>query len=85
MGTRNGPYNADFPINTPVRVKPREFLEEFRRTWKFHHPLKDIQLGYAGTIAPVVWFGYYFGADDIYALEGVHGIWHEVCLESADN
>jgi hypothetical protein len=29
MGTRNGPYNADFPLGTLVRVKPREFLETF--------------------------------------------------------
>lgn len=85
MGTRKGAYNADFPIGTPVRIKNRKFLQEFQRTWKFHHPLNDSQLDYAGIIAPVAWFGYYFGADEIYMLEGIRGIWHEVCLEAADN
>jgi hypothetical protein len=66
MGKQNGPYNADFPPGTKVRIKPRDFLQEFQRTWKFHDPLQDFQLDYAGQIATVDSVGYYFGADELY-------------------
>ena len=84
MGAQKGPYNADFPVGTRVRVKPREFLEEFQRSWKLHDPLKDFQLDCAGRTAKVASVGYYFGADELYTLEGVPGIWNEPCLEIAD-
>jgi len=84
MGKRNGPMNADFPLGTKVRIKSREFLQEFQRTWKFHDPLKDFQLEYAGRIGTVSWLGYYFGGDELYALEGIPGIWNEPCLESLE-
>jgi hypothetical protein len=85
MGKLNGPYKADFPLGTRVRIKSRAFLEEFQRTWKFHDPLKDFQLDCAGQIGTVSWFGYYFGADELYALEGIPGIWNEPCLEPLEN
>jgi hypothetical protein len=85
MGKRNGPMNADFPLGAKVRIKSRDFLQEFQRTWKFHDPLKDFQLEYAGRIGTVSWLGYYFGADELYALEGIPGIWNEPCLELIDN
>ena len=81
MGTRNGPYTADFPLGTKVRIQSREFLENFQRSWKLHDPLKDFQLDYAERVATVKWLGYYFGGDELYALEGVEGIWHECCLQ----
>jgi hypothetical protein len=84
MGAQKGPYNADFPVGTRVRVKTREFLEEFRRSWKLHDPLKDFQLDYAGRAAKVGSVGYYFGADELYTLEGVPRIWNEPCLELAE-
>ena len=31
---------ADFPVGTKVRIKPRDFLQELQRTWKFHDPLQ---------------------------------------------
>jgi hypothetical protein len=85
MGIQNGPYNADFPIGAKVRIKSRNFLQDFQRTWKFHDPLKDFQLDYAGHVATVAQVGYYFGADELYTLEGIPGIWNEPCLELAEN
>lgn len=84
MGTQNGPYKADFPEGSSVRIKPREALDDFLRTWKYHDPIKDFQLKYAGQIAIVRSVGFYFGGDELYTLEGVPGIWNECCLESSD-
>jgi hypothetical protein len=77
MGKLIGSYKADFPLGSKVRIKSCDFLEEFQRTWKLHDPLKDLQLDYAGQIGTVSWLGYYFGADELYALEGISGIWNE--------
>jgi hypothetical protein len=85
MGTRNGRYNADFPVGVRVRIKPRDFLNDFQRTWKFHNPLENIQLDYAGRTTTVARVGYYHGGDELYTLEGTPGIWHEVCLEQVEN
>jgi hypothetical protein len=84
MGTRNGPYKADFPIGTNVRVRARDFLETFRQSWKFHNPLKECQLDYSGRGASVARVGYYYGGDELYTLEGIPGIWHECCLEESE-
>ncbi len=84
MGKLNGPYNADFPVGSKVRIKSRGFLEEFQRTWKNHDPLRDFQLDYAEQIAAVASVGYYHGADELYTLDGIAGIWNEPCLEKAD-
>ena len=85
MGTRNGPYEADFPIGTKVRVKARDFLEDFHRSWKFHNPLKKDQLDYGGGRASVTHVDYYHAGDELYTLEGIPGIWHECCLENSEN
>ena len=81
MGRKNGPYHADFPVGSQVRIKSREVLEEFQRNWKYHDPLKPFQLDYAGRVATVVRVGYYFGADELYYLKDIPGIWNEPCLE----
>jgi hypothetical protein len=44
MGRTRGPYNADFPVGTKVRIADRTFLEEFSRTWRYHYPLQSPQL-----------------------------------------
>jgi hypothetical protein len=80
MGTRNGRYNADFPKGSKVRIKSRQFLENFRRTWKYHHPLEESQVAYGGRVAEVDSVGYYHGGDELYRLKHVPGIWHEECL-----
>ena len=85
MGTRNGPYNADFPRGTQVRIGSLEVLANFQRPdWKYHHPLDNSQLAFAGRKAVVRSASVYHGGDELYELEGVPGIWHEKCLSLAE-
>ena len=74
------PYNEQFPVGTRVQIAPRDVLEEFRRTWSYHHPLTVEQLACAGQQATVRDVGFYHGGDVLYTLDGVAGIWHEQCL-----
>jgi hypothetical protein len=80
MGARNGPYNADFPEGTVVRIAPRSDLERFMTVWKLHNPLQPSQLAYAGVTAHVIHVHYYHGGDELYSLDCVPGLWHETCL-----
>ncbi len=80
MGKRNGPYLADFAVSTKVCVADRATLERFKNEWKSHHPLAPEQLEFAGKVAIVQAIGYYHGADEVYTLEGLPGLWHEQCL-----
>ena len=81
MGRTKGAYSAEFPAGTLVRVVGLPQLQEFRRTWHFHHPLTEDQLSYAGVQGKVVNVGFYHGGDELYQVEGMPGIWHESCLE----
>jgi len=83
MGKKRGPYNADFPVGTEVRIASRAFMEEFKKTWRYHHPLTLEQLPFAGATAEVERLGYFHGGDELYWLKGVIGVWHEQC-SSAD-
>jgi hypothetical protein len=67
-----------------VRVRDGDELRKFQSEWKLHHPLTDEQLSFASATAPVASVGFYHGADELYELEGVPGIWHEICLMLAD-
>jgi len=80
MGNTRGAYNAEFPAGTQVRIIDRDHLAEFKRTWRYHHPLTDEQLAYAGHSAQVKSVGFYHGGDELYTLDGVPGIWHECCI-----
>jgi hypothetical protein len=80
MGKTKGPYKEEFPRGSTVQIADRAFLEEFLKTWKFHHELEPQQLVYANKIAKVKSIGFYHGGDELYELEGVPGIWHEQCL-----
>jgi hypothetical protein len=83
MGQTKGAYNAEFPAGTLVRVVSRPQLEEFMETWRFHHPLTQDQIAYAGLRGRVADVGFYHGGDELYHVEGIPGIWHEVCLQPA--
>jgi len=83
VGSRNGPYKADFPRDSKARVKGLLFLESFKKEWRFHHPLSDEQLNYAANEALVVSVAYYHGGDELYTLKDIPGIWHERCLDLA--
>ncbi len=79
------PYHERFPVGTHVAVASRERLEEFARTWRFHHPLTAEQVSFAGRGAIVCEVSFYHGGDVLYALDGVPGIWHEQCVLGSDD
>jgi hypothetical protein len=62
-------YQEKFPIGTVVRIAPLEQLQAFKRDWRYHHPLQDEQLQFAGTMDKVRPVGFYHGGDVIYQLE----------------
>lgn len=84
MGKTKGPYNAEFPKGSKVKIADRSFLDDFLRTWKFHHKLEPDQLVFADQIAEVKSVGFYHGGDELYELHGVSGIWHELCLRAVE-
>jgi len=78
-------YDADFPVGSLVRVAARHELEEFMRTWKYHHELRPEQLAFADQVREVKDVGYYHGGAPLYELEGIpYFLWHESCLRLAD-
>lgn len=70
-------------MGTVVRVVDRPLLEEFYRTWRYHHKLTPEQLEFAGSSGRVASIGVYHGGDMLYTLENIPGIWHESCLTNA--
>jgi hypothetical protein len=85
MGQTRGPYQADFPEGTRVRVAGRDVLESLMRpAWAFHHPVTPRMLECADRTAIVREVGYYHGGDELYELIGVPGLWHERCLAAVD-
>ena len=81
MGRLKGPYTAEFPPGSRVRIVDRPALEKFMREWRLHNPLQDEQLAFGGREAVVREVGYYHGGDELYQLEGIPGVWHEACLQ----
>jgi hypothetical protein len=61
--------------------KDREYLENFRRTWHFHHPLQPEQVDSAGKNDTISQVSFYHGGDVLYKLKHAPGTWHEDCLE----
>lgn len=79
-----GPYSERYPVGSPVKIAPLEELEEFMRTYKYHHALVPEQLRYAGMLTIVRSVGYYHGGDVLYGLEGTERFaWLEPCLRDA--
>jgi hypothetical protein len=83
MGNSQGIYKEEFPKGSMVKIASLPFLENFLKTWTFHHKLEPAQLEFADKVAEVEWIGFYHGGDVLYTLIGVPGIWHERCLEAA--
>jgi hypothetical protein len=75
-------YEPKFAAGGPVRIVGLATLNEFLHSYKLHHPLQENQLAYAGRRAKVIRACMYHGADQLYELEGVPGIWHERLLEA---
>jgi hypothetical protein len=66
-----------------VQVASHDELNEFLRTWRYHHKLRPEQLEFAGRISRVEDVSFYHGGDVLYALADIPGIWHERCLRRA--
>lgn len=65
-----------------MRIVDRGRLEEFARTWKYHHPLAPEQMAFAGSEVVVGKVGMYHGGDQLYEFPGIPGYWHEELLEA---
>jgi hypothetical protein len=76
-------YNAAFTVGSRVRICGVDELRRFQAEWKWHHPLEDGRLRFAGELTTVLQIGYYNRGDALYALDRLPGIWHERCLEGA--
>jgi hypothetical protein len=84
MDTKQSYYDpARFNDGSTVRIAARDVLDNFFRTWNYHHKLEPEQLSYAGQIAKVERSAMYHGGDILYKLVNVPGLWHEQCLEIA--
>ena len=83
MGKTQGPYKEEFSTGSKVEIVDAELLREFARTWKWHHPLENSQLEFAGQTAEVEGVAFYHGGDEIYRLRGLPGYWHEQCLRAS--
>ena len=74
-------YEPKFPVFTRVRIVDRARLEQFARSWKYHHPLTPEQMAFAGAEATIGEIGTYHGGDLLYVFPGIPGYWHEELLE----
>jgi hypothetical protein len=84
MGKSRGRYHEEFPVGTEVQIADGRRLDRFARTWKHRHPLEALQVSYAGVRAIVKTVAFYHGGDELYTLQGIPGIWHEICLDRVD-
>ena len=76
-----GPYRERFPVGCVVEVADKATLDHFKATWRYHHPLEEAQLQYAGLITTVTSIGYYHGGDVLYQLQDTAPYtWHDACL-----
>jgi len=82
VGKTKGLNKAEFEVGSEVRVADRAFLEDFLEAGQYHNELQAEQLEYAGAVAKVKTVEFFHGGDELYTLEGVPGIWHEVCLSA---
>jgi len=83
LGKTKGLNVAEFEVGTEVRIADRRFLEEFLEAGQYHHDLEPEQVQFAGRTAKVKSVEFFHGGDEIYALEGIPGVWHEECLSAA--
>jgi hypothetical protein len=59
MGKTHGPYQAEYPVGSMVKIVSRAALELFMRDWQWHNKLQPEQLDYAGTCAVVESVAFY--------------------------
>jgi hypothetical protein len=80
VGKTKGLNVAEFEVGSEVRIADRAFLESFLEAGQYHNELEPEQLEYADRVAKVREVTFFHGGDEIYALEGIPGVWHEECL-----
>lgn len=73
-------YHSAFNGGENVAIADLGTLREFQKSWKWHHPLSDEQLAYAGKRDWISKVGYYHGGTPLYEFASIPGIWHESCL-----
>jgi hypothetical protein len=76
-------YQERFPVGTTVKIKDREYLQDFLKSWHLHNPLRLEQVDHGGQLDVVKKVGFYHGGDVLYELEHSPGIWHEQYLQIA--
>ncbi len=70
-----------FPVGCAVEVADEAALSDFKTTWKYHHPLEEAQLQYAGLLTTVTAVSFYHGGDVLYQLRHTGPYtWHDACL-----
>jgi len=73
--TPPSPYDpAKFRQGEVVCVIDRTALEEYVRTWRWHHPLRPEQQMHAGAAARVRRSFMYHGVDMLHELDGLPGL-----------
>lgn len=76
-------YHSAFDGGEHVLIAGLDTLREFQRSWKWHHPLTDDQLAYAGQSGLMKMVSYYHGGTPLYEFVNIPGFWHEPCLRDA--
>ncbi len=74
-------YHSTFKRGEKVRIKDSQYLEEFQKTWGYHHNISDDQIKQGGKPDTVNSIEYYHGGEVLIGLENVPGVWHEELLE----
>jgi hypothetical protein len=80
VGKTKGLNVAEFEVGSEVRIADRAFLESFLEAGQYHNELEPEQLEFAERVAKVREVTFFHGGDEIYALDGIPGVWHEECL-----
>ena len=73
-------YHSAFDGGEHVFIADLDTLREFQKSWKWHHPLSDEQLTYAGKRDLIKMVSYYHGGTPLYEFASIPGFWHESCL-----
>jgi hypothetical protein len=82
VGKTKGLNKVEFEVGSEVRIADRAFLEDFLEAGQYHNELEVEQIEYAGRVPKVKEVTFFHGGDEIYALEGIPGVWHEECLSA---
>jgi hypothetical protein len=66
-------YHSAFDGGEYVRIVEVEALRRFQQSWKWHNPLQEEQLAYAGKDVRIVGVSYYHGGTPLWMFEWKYG------------